>query len=382
MLNPFGPHRDVPPRPRDGKEPEAVLRIEGDLDIPTARALHDRIRAAARRRDVRRVALDVTGAGRIDSAGIAVISLARRLLSRHGKDLELRSMTSQHEAAMSMIPKVRPALEAVHETPEFLERVGEMILAARASAMALLRLLGDTLRQAWTVATSRRRMPAGAFVHHAVTMGVDALFIVGLLSFLLGMTLAFQGAAQLERFGAGVYVVDLIGLSVVREFAPLMTAIILSGRAGAAIAAELGTMRAGAEIDALQAMGVSPVRFLVLPRLAALTVTVPSLTLLAMLIGMGGGALVAALTLDMSPAIFAARVADRVDLGDFMHGLGKSLIFAWIIGVAGTFFGMNTRGNASAVGAATTRTVVVCVFCILLTDATIATVSTMLRDAR
>lgn len=377
MLNPFGPHRDEPARPREPKGVEAVLRIEGDVTIPTARALHDRLRAAARRRDVRTVVLDFTGAGRVDSSGIAVVALARRLLTRHGKTLELRAMTPQHEAAMAMIPKQRPALEAVREPAGFLERVGDAILLVRARAGQLARLVGETLRQAWTVLVRRRSMPAGAFVHHAVTMGVDALFIVGLLSFLLGMTLAFQGAAQLARFGAGVYVVDLIGLSVVREFAPLMTAIILAGRAGAAIAAELGTMRAGAEIDALQAMGVSPVRFLVLPRLAALTATVPALTLLAMLIGIGGGMVVAAFTLDMTPPIFAARIAERVMLGDFVHGLGKSLVFAWIIGVTGTFFGMHTPGNASAVGAATTRTVVVCVFCILLVDATIATVATM-----
>jgi phospholipid/cholesterol/gamma-HCH transport system permease protein len=377
MLNPFGPHRDEPARPRAPKDPEVVLRVEGDIDHDSSRALHDRLRAAARRRDIRTVVLDFTGAGRIDSSGIAVISLARRLLNRHGKQLELRSMTPQHEAAMSMIPKVRPVLEAVRETPGLVERVGDALYNVRDRGLQLLRLIRETVRQGTAVLFGGRRMPAGAFVHHSVTMGVDALFIVGLLSFLMGMTLAFQGAAQLSRFGAGVYVVDLIGLSMVREFAPLMTAIILSGRAGAAIAAELGTMRAGAEIDALQAMGISPVRFLVLPRLTALTVTLPALTLLAMLIGVGGGMLVAAFTLDMSPPIFAARIAQRVDLGDFLHGLGKSLIFAWIIGVTGTFFGMNTPGNASAVGAATTRTVVVCVFCILFVDATIATISTI-----
>jgi phospholipid/cholesterol/gamma-HCH transport system permease protein len=377
MLNPFGPHRDEPARARAGKEPEVVLRLEGDVVIGTARGLHDRLRVAARRRDVKKVVLDFTGAGRIDTSGIAVVSLARRLLTRHGKELELRHMTPRHEAAMAMIPKVRPGIEAVREPPVYLERVGEALLHARDRARQLGRLIAETLRQALAVITQRRKMPAGAFVHHAVTMGVDALFIVGLLSFLMGMTLAFQGAAQLSRFGAGVYVVDLIGLSVVREFAPLMTAIILSGRAGAAIAAELGTMRAGAEIDALQAMGVSPVRFLVLPRLTALTVTLPALTLLAMLIGMAGGALVAAFTLDMEPPIFAARIAERVELADFAHGVGKSLLFAWIIGVTGTFFGMNTPGNASAVGAATTRTVVVCVFSILLVDAAIATIGAL-----
>ena len=209
----------------------------------------------------------------------------------------------------------------------------------------------------------------------AVRMGVDALFICGLLSFLMGMTLAFQGTVQLSRFGAGPYVADLVGVSVVREFAPMMTAIVLTGRAGAAIAAELGTMRVGAEIDALQAMGISPVRFLVVPRIGALTIMQPALTLLAMFLGILGGILVADLTVGLSPTVFIARVMDRVELADFIHGVGKSVIFAWIIGFTGSFFGLRTPANASTVGAATTRTVVVCIFFILLVDASFATIS-------
>ena len=374
MLNRFGPHRDDAVTSREPAGPALIIRLDGDLTVPHARAVHDRLRAAARRRDIRVVVLDFTDAGRFDSAGLAALALGQRRLARAGKAVELRHLGDHHKAALALVPKTRAMPEPVNEPAGFLERVGERLYHVRGRWSQLATLLTETARQTAAVLARRRRLPAGAFVHQAVTLGVDALFIVGLLSFLMGMTLAFQGSIQLQRFGAGVYVVDLIGVSEVREFAPIMTAIILSGRAGAAIAAELGTMRAGSEIDALSAMGVSPVRFLVLPRLFALTVTQPALTLLAMFLGILGGAVVAAVTLDLSVAVFVTRIIDSVELVDFAHGVGKSVIFAWIIGVTGAFFGLHSSGNAGAVGAATTRTVVVCIFLVLLVDAAFATV--------
>lgn len=376
MHNPFGPHRgDGAPAPGpDGRV--AVVPVVGDVTVPTARALHRSLRAAARR-DVDTVVLDCARAGRFDSAAVAVIAVATRRLTKRGKRLELRHLGEHHRAALALVPKARPAPEPTADDPGFLEGLGGLVYLIRDRVRQIAALFVEVAQQTGAVVTRRQRLPAGAFVHQAVTMGADALWIVGALGFLLGMTLAFQGATLLARFGAGPYVADLIGVSVVREFAPMMTAIILAGRAGAAIAAELGTMRAGSEIDALDAMGLSPVRFLVLPRLGALTLTQPMLTLLAMFLGIGGGVLVAALTLDMEPATFAARVVDRVQLGDFVHGLGKSLVFAWIIGGTGVFYGLHTRGNASAVGAATTRTVVVAVTLILGVDAAFATVATL-----
>jgi phospholipid/cholesterol/gamma-HCH transport system permease protein len=171
----------------------------------------------------------------------------------------------------------------------------------------------------------------------------------------------------------------MIGLSVVRELAPLMTAVVLTGRTGAAIAAELGTMRVRSEIDALSTMGINPVRFLIVPRLAAITFVVPALTLMAMFIGMAGGMFVATLTLDMPIVTFWERMADRVQMHDYLHGIGKSFVFAWIIGFAGSHLGMRAGGDASSVGAATTRTVVAGIFFIIFVDAIFATVSTMVK---
>jgi phospholipid/cholesterol/gamma-HCH transport system permease protein len=210
-------------------------------------------------------------------------------------------------------------------------------------------------------------------------MGVGAVLVVGLLAFLAGTTMAFQGSLQLERFGAGMLVADLVGVAMVRELIPVMTAVILTGRTGAAIAAELGTMRVRSELDALLAHGIDPVRFLVVPRIAAITLVGPALTVFGIFVGMIGGMLVTSAMLDMPPVTFWSRVAARVGLWDFAHGLGKSLVFAWIIGITGCHLGMRASGDAASVGTATTRTLVVCVLLIVLVNAGFATGAVLAR---
>jgi phospholipid/cholesterol/gamma-HCH transport system permease protein len=364
---------------RDGRS--AIVRLRGDLVVPRARELYNRLRSVAKRRDVRCVILDFRDAARIDSSAVAAISLVRRQLERSGKSLELTGLDEQHRAALALVPRVAQASPEPGPSPEggLLERTGERCYAFAASARGLLGLLAEAMRQIVAVATRRARLPDDSITIQIGRMGVDAIFIVALLSFLIGTTTAFQGSIQLQRFGAGVFVADLLGLSMVRELAPLMTAVILTGRTGAAIAAELGTMRVRSEIDALHAMGINPVRFLVVPRLLAISFVVPALTLLAMFVGMAGGMLVAALTLDMPPTLFWSRMVERVDLWDYSHGLGKSFVFAWIIGLAGSHLGLRAGTDAGSVGQATTRTVVSSVFFIVIVDAIFASISTFVR---
>jgi phospholipid/cholesterol/gamma-HCH transport system permease protein len=362
---------------RDGRS--AVVHLQGDLVVPTVRGLYARLRSVARRRSVRTVVLDFSGAGRIDSSGIAVVALIGRQLARGGKQLDLSSMQDQHRAALALAPEA--AAEPVEPVvaPGFVEQFGERVLDFGVGLRAFGSLVADTVRQLLAVVARRKQLPAGALRHQIATMGVDAIFIVALLSFLTGMTMGFQGAVQLQRFGAGVFVADMIGMSMVRELVPLMTAVIITGRTGAAIAAELGTMQVRSEIDALSTMGISPVRFLIVPRIVAITVIGPALTLIGIFVGILGGMLVAAVTLDMPPVTFWARIVDRVTLLDFVHGLGKSLVFSWIIGFAGSHLGLRANGDASSVGTATTRTVVVSVFFIILVDAIFATITTFVR---
>jgi phospholipid/cholesterol/gamma-HCH transport system permease protein len=361
---------------RQGKT--AVVRVRGDVIIPTARALHGTLKGLQKRRDVKKVILALREVGKLDSAAIAVIEIAKRGLHRCGKDFELADLDEHHRAAFELAPQVSNQRAPSVEGPGFFERVGDNVLAMAVTIHDLALLVGQTLRQGLAVMTRRRKLPAGAVASHVLLMGVDAVFIVGLLSFLLGMTMAFQGVVQLEKFGAGVFVADMVGWGMVREFAPLMTAVILTGRTGAAIAAELGTMRVNLEIDALTAMGINPVRFLVVPRMAALVVVQPALTLMGMFIGIAAGMLIAALMIDMSPMTFWLHVQQRVTLADFAYGITKSLVFASIIGFAGSHLGLRASGDASSVGRATTRTVVVSVFLIIVTDAIFATVSSLI----
>jgi phospholipid/cholesterol/gamma-HCH transport system permease protein len=359
----------------------AVVRVRGDVVVPTARHFYGVLRGLQRRRDVKKVVIDFADVGRLDSSGVAVLRLAGGALKRSGKQLELAHLDERHTTAFELAPETRTPAPAPEEGPTWLETIGERVLSLGDTLRSLARLVRDTLAQSWGVAMRRRRLPAGSFYDHVLAMGADAVFIVGLLSFLLGMTVAFQGAVQLQQFGAGVFVADMVGWSMVREFAPLITAIVLTGRTGAAIAAELGTMRVGAEIDALATMGVSPIRFLVVPRLAALTFVQPALTLMSMFIGIAGGFVVAAMVLDLSISTFWAHITERVTIADFAQGLGKSLVFAQIIGLTACHLGLRATGDASSVGRATTRTVVVSIFMIVVVDAIFATIITIARNS-
>jgi phospholipid/cholesterol/gamma-HCH transport system permease protein len=359
----------------------AVVRVHGDVIVPTVRHLYGTLRNLYRRRDVKKVVLDFGDVGRLDSSGVAVIQLVKRAMQRSGKQLELEHLEDHHETAFELAPEHKPQAAAEDEQPTWLENLGDRVLGMGETLRGLGSLVRDTAVQGWHVATRRRRLPAGSFTEHVLAMGADAVFIVGLLSFLLGMTVAFQGAVQLQKFGAGVFVADMVGWSMVREFSPLITAIVLTGRTGAAIAAELGTMRVGAEIDALATMGVSPIRFLVVPRLMALTFVQPALTLMSMFIGIAGGFVVAAMVLDLSPSVFWGHISERVRIGDFAQGIGKSLAFSQIIGLTACHLGLRASGDANSVGRATTRTVVVSIFMIVVVDAIFATIITIARSS-
>jgi phospholipid/cholesterol/gamma-HCH transport system permease protein len=195
-------------------------------------------------------------------------------------------------------------------------------------------------------------------VAQASRAGHGSLPLVALICFLVGMIMALQSAYQLERLGGVEFVADLVALAMTRELAPLLAAIIVAGRIGSAIAAELGTMRVSQEVDALEVMGIDPVSFLVVPRLVALTLTLPCLTIFADLLGILGGLVVGVSILGLGATGYMARTVDALLLEDILTGLIKSLVFAGIVGFVGCFQGLRTRGGAEAVGHSTTAAVV------------------------
>lgn len=204
--------------------------------------------------------------------------------------------------------------------------------------------------------------------------GVDALPIVGLISFLLGLIMAFMSSFQLEQFGANIYVASLVSLSMVRELGPIMTAIIVAGRSGSSFAAEIGTMKISEEIDALFTMGFDPTRFLVIPKIIAAAIMVPFLTMFSDLFAILGGLLVGVSMLDLTANAYITQTIKTLTLFDIFWGLLKSLIFALLIAWIGCFRGFRVRGGAAAVGQATTSAVVSSIFLIIVTDSIFAVI--------
>jgi len=257
-----------------------------------------------------------------------------------------------------------------------LERLGRRTVAGVAELGYAASLFVESL--GWLLTGRRRRQPVrlGAVVHEAMTAGVMALPIVTLLSLTIGVMLAIQGIHTLRAFGAEARVTTGLALSIFREFGPLMTAILIAGRSGSALAARIGTMRISQEIDALRVMGIAPVRFLVAPALLAMLVTVPLLTFWSEMMAILGGGIYVVASLDMSAGVYLDRIIATVTLDDLLHGLTKSVIFAGLVALIGVVNGASVSGGAEGVGSATTRSVVQAISAIIVTDMAFAFLGT------
>ena len=205
-------------------------------------------------------------------------------------------------------------------------------------------------------------------IKQSLLIGVDALGIVGLLSLIIGLILALQSAAQLRQYGASIFVADLIAISMVREMGPIMTAIMIAGRSGSAIASEIATMQVTEEIDALKMMAINPVRYIVVPKVHAITICMPLLVTLSTIIGIFGGLIIATTYLDLSAVSYFTEIFKVLSLKDIMVGLSKSFAFAWVIVFIGSYYGFNVKGGAEGVGKATTLSVVASIFAIIVLD--------------
>jgi phospholipid/cholesterol/gamma-HCH transport system permease protein len=249
-----------------------------------------------------------------------------------------------------------------------LARLGSAIDRALGQAREMIAFAGELIAAIAAVLRRPDRLSWREIPGLIVRAGTDGIPIVLVLNFLVGFVMAYQAARQLALFGANIYAADLVGLSVPRELAPLMTAIIIVGRSGAAYAAELGTMRVSDEIDALRTMGFAPVPYLVVPRVLALVVVAPVLTLLGDVVGVVGGIVVGHASLNITPAGFLAELRTAVEASDVWTGLCKSVAFGAAIGLIGCQHGLATRGAASGVGRGTTSTVVTSLFAIVVID--------------
>jgi phospholipid/cholesterol/gamma-HCH transport system permease protein len=256
-----------------------------------------------------------------------------------------------------------------HPVIAMLDHTGRVAVAQIRDALGYHEFIGRIVARAVVLVLRPGRIRMTSLVSHLERVGMNAMPIVGLLSFLVGMVIAFQGADQLRRFGAEIFTVNLLGISVMRELGILLTAIIVAGRSGSAFAAEIGTMQVNEEIDAIRTIGLDPVELLVLPRVTALMIALPLLTVYADVMGLLGGLAMAVVVLDLSVAQFVETLRSAVPVWAFWVGIIKAPFFGALIALVGCREGLKVTGSAESVGIQTTRAVVVSIFLVIVVDA-------------
>ncbi len=344
------------------------IELAGELRVGDGAAIWKQLRELAARPGPR-CDLDLADAVLVDGAIMALLVELRASLAARGVACELVGAGERLRQIVHLYGGDEAArLATEHRRESAIARLGAAVLRSLERGRRLIGFTGELIESIGAVlrrpaALSWRAVPS--LVERA---GSDGIPIVTLLNFLVGFVIAFQSAEQLRMVGANIYVADLVGVSVTRELAPLMTAIIVAGRSGAAFAAELGTMRVSEEIDALRTLGFQPLPYLVLPRVLALALVAPVLTLVGVVIAVGGGCVVAATSLDVTPTGYIAELRTIVIASDVWTGLIKSVAFAVAIALIGCRQGLATRGAATGVGRSTTATVVHCLFAIVVLD--------------
>jgi phospholipid/cholesterol/gamma-HCH transport system permease protein len=325
--------------------------------LPSADAVQQALESGPK---PRRVALDATRLGDWDSALLIFLGKLADTCAQRGISLDRSGLPAGVSRLLELATAVpeRKGTRAESERLSLLARLGNATLGGVAEATDFLRFLGQTAIAFGALLRGRARFRMVDLLLYVQQAGAEALPIVTLISFLVGVIMAFVGAVQLEKFGAAIYVADLVGIAVVREMGAMMTGIVMAGRTGAAFAAQLGTMKVTQEIDALTTMGISPLEFLVLPRALALCLMMPLLCLYSDLIGILGGAAIAAGMLGISLPVYFTELFQAVDLTDLAGGIFKASAYGVLIAIAGCLRGMQSGSSAAAVGDAATSAVV------------------------
>ncbi len=319
------------------------------------------------------VRLDLAGVEALDTAGAwLVVDLSRRLTAE-GLQVSVENASAVQSSLLATVTKSIPvepdAPPAKSGWLEWIAGIGRYTAASGEGALALLDFLGRVLACFARLALRPWRIRWTSTVFHMREAGLDAVPIVALMSFLIGVVLAFQGAAQLKQFGAGIFIVDLIAISVLRELGILLTSIIVAGRSGSAFTAAIGSMKMREEIDAMRVLGLDPIEVLVVPRVLALLLMLPVLGFIANCMGLLGGLLMAWIELDVSPLMFLTRLQHSVDVWHYLVGVIKAPFFAAIIAIVGCYKGMQVEGNAESLGRMTSQSVVAAIFMVIAADA-------------
>jgi phospholipid/cholesterol/gamma-HCH transport system permease protein len=374
---------DQPQISEVSKDGQKAIELSGRwiaVEIADVIADIDTIRVASK--ESAPVILDASKISRLDSAGAWALL---RLIERLGRGRAPMPVTALPEKFSKLLEAVEKNIGNDQTQASKLsvwghggiglrlrgatEKVGTSVLASLSNSLALLSFCGETALAFAACVIHPARLRVRPVLFNVRTAGFDALPIVGLLSLLLGVVVAYQSADQLRNFGASIFVADIVGLSMVREFSPLIVAIIIAGRSGSAYAAQIGTMAVTEELDSLNTLGVSSIELLVIPKVLALAIAMPLLTVYSDVLGVFGGMLMANQQLGIGFAEFSDRLVKAVSVTAFMTGLGKVPVFAIVIAMVSCFQGFKTKGGADSVGRQTTKSVVQSIFWVIVVDA-------------
>lgn len=352
------------------------LDIIGDWRAPNLGDVDQSLREFGDDTVGRELIIDLGSLEKLDTVGAMLIQRTfHNCENRTHKSAIVGARTDHESLLRQVVDHLDPCpIKPIHPTAwqqimTMIIRTGEGGFRFYSAALELLNFIGLTLVTVLRVLTNPKKLRVASIVHHMEESGLNAVPIVGLMSFLIGAVVAFMGAKILQQFNAAFFVVELVGFAVLREFGVLLAAILVAGRSGSAFTAQIGSMKIREEIDALEVMGLDPVEVLIVPRAFALVIMLPLLAFLAAMLGMLGGGLVAWATMDISPAFFLARTQEMVTINNLWVGLIKAPFFAFVIAVIGCFQGMEVEGSAESLGQKTTLSVVQSLFVVIVLDA-------------
>ena len=317
--------------------------------------------------------IDLKSVDKLDTAGAWLLQSTIRELTARGWQVEWAGVREAHASLLAEIHRMTseplPPAPEVNPLVRVVANLGSSTLAALEEGGRMLSCYGQTVLALTRLVLQPRRLRLTSLAHHLEQSCVNALPIVGLIAFLIGIVMAYQGADQLRRFGAEIFTVDLLAISALREIGILLTAVVVTGRSGSAFTAEIGMMKVNEEVDALRTLGLDPLEVLVLPRLLALMIALPLLAFFADIMALFGGGLMCAFVLDISPGQYLARLEEAIWPRTFWVGIVKAPVFAFVIAMVACYEGLTVDGSAESVGRNTTLAVVIGIFLVIVFDA-------------
>jgi phospholipid/cholesterol/gamma-HCH transport system permease protein len=356
---------------------ELLVRFGQHIDVSTADVLFNSLIADISKKKPHKLTLDLAATQHVDEYGaLALMDLQEMIVTRNGR-FELVNVAPEIQKRLDHAVNEldgQCAIESKTLRPNIFVRFGDAAIREAYHVRFMISFLGSVVMSFFHVFRHPSSLRVEETISHMEKTGVDAVPIVGLISFLLGLIMAFMSSIQLSQFGANIYVASLVALAMVSELGPIMTAIIVAGRTGSLFAAEIGTMQISEEIDALFVMGINPTLFLAVPRVLACVIVVPLLTLFSDFFAVTGGLVVGVSLLNLTPGSYLMQTWETITLFEVLWGMLKSVIFAILISWAGCLRGFQVRGGADAVGQAATSAVVSSIFLIILVDSIFAVI--------